>query len=315
MNELAQSASKHGRVRSILCTGATGLIGQRLIPAWLEAGHTVTVVSRRPEVATRLGSPLTVVTSLDELDGSEGIDAVVHLAGEPVAGKRWSSTRKQYLLDSRAALPEALGRWLKRTQQVPEVWLNASAIGFYGIRANPDEAFVETDEVGEGFAAELCSHIEHSASKHAGSARLVNLRIGLVLATPGGYLAALLPALKLWCGVILGNGQQWQSWIHRDDVVRAIDQCLRDTELVGPVNLVAPEPVRAKTLMQTLGKKLRRPAFLHLPAFALRLGFGEMADELLLGSQRVSPQALSHAGFEFRYATLNSALDDLFPDA
>jgi len=311
MAELVQSVSDQRPARSILCTGATGLIGQRLIPAWLAAGHRLTVLSRRPDVARRLGSSIRIITSLDELTHADQIDAIVHLAGEPVAGKRWSSARKQYLVASREALPAAIGRWLARTNQQPEVWLNASAIGFYGVRDNPDEAFSEADPVGTGFAAELCQRIEQSARAQAEGIRLVDLRIGLVLATQGGYLAALLPAVKMWCGVVLGSGQQWQSWIHRDDTVRAIDHCLVDTSLVGPVNLVAPEPVRAKPLLQALGRKLGRPVFLHMPAFALRLVFGEMADELLLGSQRVTPNALAESGFEFRYPTLDSALDAL----
>ena len=309
--DLVQTAAEIGRVRSILVTGATGLIGRRLVPAWLAAGHSVTVLTRRPAVAAELGTPLNIVTSLEQLSAAHRIDAVVHLAGEPVAGGLWTRARKKYLLETRTALPQAIGAWLARTQHRPDVWLSASAIGFYGISEKPDETFVETAAAGEGFAAALCNRIETTSAEQAGTTRLVSLRIGLVLAIEGGYLAQLLPAIDLFAGVILGRGRQWQSWIHRDDAVRAIDRCLTDSNLRGPVNIVAPEPVCAKFLMKALGKKLARPVFLHVPEFVLRAVAGELAEELLLGSQRVSPQRLLQEGFQFRYPRLSDALDAL----
>ena len=308
---LVHSAADLGRARTILVTGATGLIGSRLVPAWIAAGHSVTVLTRRPAVAAELGAPLTIITSLDQLGSATPINAVVHLAGEPVAGGLWSEARKKYLLESRVAMPQAIGAWLARTERQPEVWLSASAIGFYGISDTPDEAFVESAPAGAGFAAKLCERIENASAENAGDTRLVTLRIGLVLATEGGYLAQLLPSVDLLAGVILGNGRQWQSWIHRDDAVRAIDSCLLEPSLRGPVNVVAPEPVRAEMLMKSLGRHLARPVFMHVPGFALRAVAGELADELLLGSQRVTPGALVQAGFEFRYPTLDRAFDGL----
>ena len=308
---LVQSALELGSARSILVTGATGLIGSRLVPAWIAAGHSVTVLTRRPSVAAELGTPLTLVRSLDQLGSDVHIDAVVHLAGEPVAGGLWSEARKKYLLESRMAMPQEIGAWLARTTHKPEVWLSASAIGFYGVSDTPDEAFVESAPAGAGFAAHLCEQIEKASAKNAGDTRLVTLRIGLVLARESGYLAQLLPAVDLFVGVILGSGRQWQSWIHRDDAVRAIDRCLCDTEVRGPINVVAPEPVRAKALMKSLGRHLTRPVVMHLPGFALRVAAGDLADELLLASQRVAPEVLLQAGFEFRYPTLDNALDAL----
>lgn len=310
--KLVRGVSHPGQSLSILVTGATGLIGRRLVPAWVLAGHRITVLSRRPAVAAELATPLRIIRSLDELADDESIDAVVHLAGEPVAGGLWTRTRKDYLMASRTELTRAVGEWVARTKRKPAVWLNASAIGYYGISDAPDRAFSEEASVGSGFAPRLCQQMERTAIDHADGCRLVNMRIGLVLAREGGYLGSLLPAVDLFVGVILGNGRQWQSWIHRDDVIRIMDHCLLDSNIEGPVNLVAPEPVRAEQLMKRLGRKLVRPVVLHLPRFVLRVAAGDLADELLLGSQRVQPAALVQAGFKFSYETFDEALDGLF---
>lgn len=309
--KLVQNTEQTGRSLSILVTGATGLIGRRLVPAWVQAGHSVTVLTRRPAVAAELATPLKIITTLDQLTDRDLIDGVVHLAGEPIAGGLWSKARKDYLLESRTEFPRAIGAWLARTERKPALWLNASAIGFYGVSRSPDTAFDETAGTGVGFAAQLCRQIEASAAEQATACRLVNMRIGLVLATDGGYLGQLLPPVDLFAGVILGDGQQWQSWIHRDDAVRAIDHCLHHPTLSGPVNLVAPEPIRAKPLMRALGRKLARPVMLHVPAFLLRAIAGELADELLLASQKVLPERLLQAGFEFHYEQLDEALESL----
>lgn len=302
---------------NFLITGATGLIGRRLVPFLTSSGHQIVVLSRRPSVAAQLGDGLRIVGSLDELPKDTPVDVVVHLAGEPVAGKLWTAKRKQYLRSSRAELPAQIGKWIAAANTKPAVWLNASAIGFYGTPQNPDRVFTETDATGEGFAAQLCSHIESSAEAACAVAdsqtRLVNLRIGLVLARveEGGYLGKLAMPIKFWLGTILGNGQNWQSWIHITDVVQAIDHCARAPDLVGPVNLTAPNPERAETLMLKLGKVLNRPIFFRMPAFALRWIARDMADDLLLASQRVEPQRLLESGYEFSHPDLSDALLDL----
>ena len=304
---------------TILVTGATGLIGRRLIPVLLASGKTLVVLSRRPDKAAELGDGIRVVRTLDELPSSTVLSGIVHLAGEPVAAKLWSSKRKQELIRSRAELPQQVGAWIAAAQQPPRVWLNASAIGWYGTPTDPEQEFTEQDASGHGFAAELCAHIEASAEQvmseqSSGSPpRLVQLRIGLVLAPPveGGYLASLAKPVKLFVGTVLGEGKQWQSWIHIDDVVRALVRCLDDANLQGPVNLTSPHPERASTLMHELGDALNRPVPFRIPKGLLRMAAGEMADDLLLTSQRVLPHRLLEQNFEFSYPRLKDALRDL----
>ena len=304
---------------TILVTGATGLIGRRLIPVLLASGKSLVVLSRRPDKAAELGNGIRVVRALDELPSSTVLSGIVHLAGEPVAAKLWSAKRKQELTRSRAELPRQIGEWIAAAQQPPRVWLNASAIGWYGTPADPEQEFTEKDASGHGFAAELCAHIEASAEQalaaQSGSSlpRLVQLRIGLVLAPPieGGYLASLAKPVKLFVGAVLGDGKQWQSWIHIDDAVRALVRCLDDATLQGPVNLTAPHPERASTLMKELGGALNRPVLFRVPKGLLRMTAGEMADDLLLTSQRVLPHRLLEHNFEFGYPRLKEALGNL----
>lgn len=307
--------------KRVLLTGATGLIGGRLLPELLTGGCDVTVLLRNPktqaagiEIAAG-GNKVHIISSFAELADNEPINAVIHLAGEPVASKLWSPRRKQELLDSRGSLPRDIGEWLSRTQSPPTVWLNASAIGFYGAPTNPDQALTEEAEVGTGFAAELCQHIESSAEQALAMAgtktRLVQLRIGLVLDSSAGYLAKLLLPVKFFAGATLGSGHQWQSWIHLEDTVRAILHCVQTPDIQGPVNLCSPKPERAIDLMKLLGAALHRPVLLKIPAFLLRAAAGEYAEELLLASQRVTPEKLLASGFEFRYDALPEALADL----
>ena len=303
----------------LLVTGATGLIGKRLIPVLLASGKTLVVLSRRPDKAAELGDGIRVIGNLDELPSSTALSGIVHLAGEPVAAKLWSSKRKQELIRSRAELPRQIGAWISRAQQPPRVWLNASAIGWYGTPSDPEQELTEKDASGHGFAAELCAHIEASAAQalseqcNSSLPRLVQLRIGLVLAPPveGGYLASLAKPIKLFVGTVLGDGQQWQSWVHIDDVVRALARCLDDASLQGPVNLTSPYPERASTLMKELGDALNRPVPFRIPKGLLRMVAGEMADDLLLTSQRVLPTRLLEQNFEFSYPRLKDALRDL----
>ena len=310
-----------GETQRLLITGATGLIGRRLVSELLSQGQQIVVVSRRPEVAAQLGDGIRVVRSMQELPPTLALNGIVHLAGEPVAAKLWSTARKKELTESRALLPQQIGEWLATAESPPAVFLSASAVGWYGTPENPDQEFAESDANGAGFAAELCSVMESASERALESVaedsrpRLVHLRIGLVLApyAEGGFLAKLAGPVKRMVGATLGDGTQWQSWIHIDDTVNAICYCLANPSLAGAVNLTAPHPVRANEFMQELGAALKRPVFFRVPAAVLRLIAGDMADDLLLVSQRVQPRALLDAGFEFGYPKLPAALSQLLP--
>ena len=310
----------------VLVTGGTGLVGSRLVPALIAAGHRVTVLTRRPQIAARLGTPLTLIDSLDQLSDDTSVDVVIHLAGEPIAGGLWTERRKNYLRESRRMLIEDLGALLARLQQAPRVWVNASAIGWYGVETHDSaiSAASDSSDLDEnsghngGFAHELCELIEASArtacdrrtavNSNQLATRLVNLRIGLVLAAEDGYLGQLLPSIDLGVGAILGDGQHWQSWIHRDDLIRVIWRCAHDAKLEGPVNATAPRPARFEQLVRTLAKKIGRRILFRVPAAPLRLLPGGFADEILLADQRVLPEQLQKAGFEFLYADVDAAL-------
>jgi len=317
--ESNSSLGGRGDTQTVLVTGATGLIGRRLIPKLMKARCQIIVLSRRPEKAAQLGDGIRIVRSLDELPASLALDAIIHLAGEPVAAKLWSAARKTQLKASRTFLLEQIGNWLAAAQAPPPVLLSASAIGWYGTPEDPEQEFVETDPRGAGFAAELCADIEAAAEAAVANLaaehrpRLVVLRIGLVLApyAEGGFLAKLAGPVKMFVGATLGNGQQWQSWIHIDDTINAILLCLANNELAGPINLTAPNPVRASEFMRELGAALRRPILFGVPAGVLRLLAADMADDLLLVSQRVRPKILIDAGFEFTHPKLQGALRQL----
>jgi hypothetical protein len=234
---------------------------------------------------------------------------VIHLAGESVAG-RWTEAKKKAIRESRVQGTKHLTEALAQAQSRPRVFICASAIGFYGNRG--DEALTEASPAGQGFLPEVSREWE-AASRIAADAgiRTLNLRLGLVLSPRGGALKKMLTPFQLGLGGRIGSGQQWWSWIHVDDIVGAIHHALYTGSLTGPVNLVAPHPVRNAEFTQVLASVLRRPAFFHVPAFAARLAFGEMADELLLSSERVEPAKLRASGYAFRFGELRAALEDL----
>jgi len=274
----------------IAVTGASGFIGRALAERLRAAGHTV--------------APLHV----RQLGAVPGGDAVVHLAGETVV-QRWTAEAKKRIRASRVDGTIRLVNALASVQPRPAVFISASAIGIYGPRG--DEILTESSAPGADFLAEVCVEWEKAAGRAAQlGMRVVTLRGGIVLGRDGGVLARLLPMFRRGFGGRLGNGRQWMSWIHREDLLDLIQFALRTPELAGAVNATAPEPVRNADLTATLARLLRRPAFLAVPALALRLAYGEMAG-VLLGSQRVLPQAARQAGFEFRYPTLEGALGSL----
>jgi uncharacterized protein (TIGR01777 family) len=294
----------------ILLTGGTGLIGRALCAHWVHHEHQVTVWSREPDKVQRLcGARVRAIGQLQEL-GEERVDAVVNLAGAPIADRPWSSKRKTLLWASRIGLTERLLQWLEQREQRPAVLLSGSAVGWYG-DGGERELREDMAQVTDDFAAQLCGAWEETAQRaEALGMRVVLVRTGLVLATDGGMLKRMLPAFRLCLGGRLGDGRQWMPWIHLTDQIEAMDFLLQHGDARGPYNACAPSPVRNAEFARTLGQALSRPAILPAPAFALRAGLGEMA-ELLLGGQRAVPSRLLEAGFTFRFTHLDVALADL----
>ena len=293
----------------ILVSGSSGLVGSALIRSLTGAGSRI----------ARLSRPATVQGTSDEEripwnpgqpispDAVSGFDAVVHLAGESIVG-RWTTSKKARIRDSRIPATTNLARALAQTKAKPQIFLSASAIGYYGNRG--DEVLTEESCSGTGFAADLAREWELASGPAAQAGiRTVQMRIGVVMATAGGALPKMLPAFKLGVGGKLGDGRQWMSWIDLQDVIGAIQHILRSDLLHGPVNLVAPKPVTNEEFSRTLGSVLSRPAMFPMPAFAARLAFGEMADELLLASQRVEPTRLISSGYPFRFPSLRQSLE------
>jgi uncharacterized protein (TIGR01777 family) len=305
--DLDQAASPPGQTTmKVLITGATGLVGKALSPLLTTSGHEVSrLVRSQPQEANDIPwDPAGGVISTAAL---EGHDAVVHLAGENIAGARWTPAFKQRLRDSRVVGTRLLCETLAKLERKPKVLVCASAIGYYGDRG--DAELTETSPAGEGFLADVCREWEAACepARQAGI-RVVNLRIGVVLSPQGGALAKMLLPFQLGGGGIVGNGRQYWSWIALDDLLGAIQHCLVRDDLSGPVNATAPMPVTNHEFTKTLGTVLHRPTFVPMPAFAARLALGEMADSLLLASTRVLPQRLQQTGYHFRCPTLESAL-------
>ncbi|MGH8355150.1 MAG: TIGR01777 family oxidoreductase [Pseudomonas sp.] len=294
----------------ILLTGGTGLIGRGLCRHWTAQGHRLTVWSRTPErVASLCGAEVRGIGQLAEYADAP-LDAVINLAGAPIADRPWTHKRKALLWASRVSLTEQLLAWLEARGQRPRVLLSGSAVGWYGDggeRELPESAA----PVAVDFASRLCGAWEETAQRaEALGIRVVLLRTGLVLAREGGFLKRLLPAFRLGLGGPIGDGRQWLSWVHLADQVALIDFLLQQDAVQGPYNACAPQPVRNVEFARALGRVLHRPALLPVPAFVLRLGLGELAG-LLLGGQRAVPARLTEAGFSFRFSNLDAALDDL----
>jgi uncharacterized protein (TIGR01777 family) len=245
----------------------------------------------------------------DQIDAKslEGFDAVINLAGENIAAGRWTDDLKRKIHDSRVNGTHLLSEAIAKLAQPPKVFLCASATGFYGDRS--DETLDEQSDSGGGFLAGVCREWEQATDPAiAAGVRTVNLRFGPILARDGGMLAKLLTPFKMGMGGKVGSGKQYISWVAIDDVVNAIKLALKDETIRGPLNIVSPHPVTNEEFTKTLGHVLSRPTALAMPAFAVRLAFGEMADEMLLTSQRVIPKRLNDAGFGFEYPELEGAL-------
>jgi len=291
----------------VVVGGASGLIGTALTASLRNRGDRVLPLVRH---APRTGTgeiPWDPATA--ELQGPalEGTDAVIHLGGVNIASGRWSKKTKAAIRDSRLESTRLLSATLARLEKPPRTFICASATGYYGNRGA--ELLTEDSPPGDGFLPDLCRAWEAATepARHAGI-RVVNLRTGIVLSARGGALARMLPAFKAGGGGVLGSGRQYMSWITLDDAVRVIEFALKTESLAGPVNVVAPNPVTNREYTRTLGRVLKRPTFLPLPAFAIRVLFGEMGRVLLLEGQRVHPARLEQAGFSFHHVHLEDAL-------
>ena len=294
----------------ILITGGTGLIGRALCRFWLQQGHQLTVWSRSPEkVAGLCGQQVRGIGRLEEY-GDLPLDAVVNLAGAPIADRPWTARRKQLLLASRITLTEQLVAWLATREHKPQVLLSGSAVGWYG-DGGERELDEQQPQVTSDFASQLCDAWESTAlTAEALGIRVVLIRTGLVLSAEGGFLKRLLLPFKLGMGGRIGSGKQWMPWIHLHDQVALIDFLLRHADASGPYNACAMQPVRNAEFTCALGAALHRPTFMTMPAVALKLGLGELSG-LLLGGQRCHPVRLLEANFQFRFNTLDDALNDL----
>jgi uncharacterized protein (TIGR01777 family) len=294
----------------ILVTGGTGFIGKTLCRFLQDNNHQLTVLSRRPnKVASLCGESVQAIHKLEQLTSSDTFDAIINLAGEGVADARWSKARKQVLLDSRINITKQLITYIETADKKPEVLISGSAVGFYG---NRGDIKVNEESLGHvEFSHQLCAEWETAAleAERLG-VRVCVIRTGLVIGDNGGFLKRMLLPFKLGLGGSMGNGKQWMSWIHRSDYIAILDKLIETRVLHGVFNATAPKPVTNAEFSQTLGKVLNRPAILPIPAIVLKMLLGEMS-ELLLGGQRVLPDHIEKAGFEFKFKTLEQALADV----
>lgn len=292
----------------ILVSGATGLVGSVLLPRFRAAGHEVKALARETSGIGSGGILWNAATGeLDQeaLQRWGGPEALIHLAGENIAGRRWTREQKLRIRESRV---EATERLVKSLLQTPlKRFIGASAIGFYGDRG--DEELIESSPRGEGFLADTCERWEKAAGPlSANGVRVAHLRFGMILSGSGGALAKMLPVFRLGAGGRVGTGRQWVSWISLEDVVRAFEFLIEERSADGIFNVVTPNPVRNAEFARMLGAALNRPAVMPVPAMAVRAIFGEMADAVLLSSQRVRPERLQKMGFRFALPTLPEAL-------
>jgi len=294
----------------VLVTGSTGFVGLALLRDLAGEEHIVARLVRPSSKAEGEGVRWDPEAGTVDIDGLERLDAVVHLAGENIAEGRWTAEKKARIRDSRIKGTRLLCESLHRLQRPPKTLVAASAVGYYGDRGN--EVLREDSPTGSGFLAQVCREWEEATGPAARKGiRVVNLRIGMVLSASGGALAKMLPAFRAGAGGRIGSGRQYVSWIALPDLVGAIRHALETESLEGPVNAVAPEPVTNREFTDTLARVLSRPAIVPLPALAARLAFGEMADELILASARVTPAKLLSSGYRFLYPGLEGTLRHL----
>jgi len=298
--------NKDIKAMNILITGSSGLVGSSLVDFLSSGGHQVSKLVRHE---TQEEDEIYWDTERNEIDQEklEGFDAVIHLAGENIANKRWSSEQKEKIASSRIKGTSSIVEALLKLDSPPSTFLCASAIGFYGDRA--DEVCDEKSKAGEGFLADTCKEWEQASKKlEEKNIRVINTRFGIILDPRSGALAKMLPLFQLGGGGNLGSGKQWMSWIALDDVLGIILHIISNENISGPVNVVSPNPLTNSEFTKVLAKVVNRPAILPAPSFALRLALGEMADALLLSSTKVEPSVLKETEYGFAYPDLESAL-------
>lgn len=303
---MGSGGSLDGDLMKILVTGSSGFVGGALVSFLQGKGHRVIrLVRSQPKPG---GGEICWNPEAGTMDrkGLEGLDAVVHLAGEGIVG-RWTKKKKEKIRESRVRGTRFLSESLAELKNPPQILVGASAVGFYGDRG--DEVLNEKSPPGANFLADVCREWEEAAGPAVKKGiRVVNLRIGMVLHPAGGALAKMLPPFRLGLGGVIGDGRQYVSWISRDDLLGVILFALTNDKLSGPVNAVSPNPVMNREFTRTLGRVLSRPTIFPMPAFAARLVFGKMADELFLASTRVEPMRLKAAGYCFQDPELEGAL-------
>jgi uncharacterized protein (TIGR01777 family) len=286
---------------NIAIAGASGMVGKALTKHLAAKGHTVTALKRDEQGGA--AKPFKDVS----VESLQNFDAVINLAGENIAAKRWTDEQKKLIIKSRVETTAFLAKTLSQTIGRPSVFINASAIGFYGNRGG--EAITESSAAGSGFLATTCQQWEDATlSANRAGLRVVRMRLGVIISKDGGALAKMLLPFQMGAGGNLGSGEQYMSWIAIDDVVKAIDFILQNNIIEGAVNFTAPQPVSNSEFTSTMGKVLSRPAIIPAPAFALKLILGDMAQEMLLEGAKVMPAKLQAAGYEFQYPNLEQAL-------
>ena len=291
----------------IAIAGGSGFVGEPLVRRLLSRGDDVVVLTRNPaKVRAGRGVPWDGQSAGGWTADVAGADVVINLAGENIAEGRWTAERKRQLLDSRVNATRALVKAIETEPSRPRIFINASAVGYYGLHG--DETLTESAAPGAGFLAGLVRQWEEEARNAEKSARLIILRFGVILAADGGALAKMLPPFKLGAGGRIGSGHQWMSWVSRDDVIGLIEWAIGKDAARGVYNVTSPEPVRNRDFTKALGQALHRPTIFPIPGFVLRATFGEMADEVLMGGQRVLPGRATEAGFSFSDPVVELAL-------
>ncbi len=298
--------------RSILITGASGLIGTRLIKNLLEKGHRVSVLSRQTSNFKGVSTyNWDIDKQLVDLKAFEGIDTIIHLAGAGIADKRWTKQRKQEIVDSRIRSTQLLYNTIEAIKAPIKTFISASAVGYYGDRN--DEILYENTESGTGFLADCCKQWEAAVDEGLKSGmRVVKLRIGIVLSKQGGALSELARPVSFFVGAPLGSGKQWMPWIHLTDLVSIFEKAIENSDYTGTFNACTPYPVTNYEFTKILAKKLFRPVWpVNVPEFVLKTMLGEMST-VILNSTRTSPQKLLDMGFRFRYQGLDAALSEIY---